>query len=184
MEYQFENLGADRFQHFCQALLLAEGPDVQCLPVGQRDGGRDAFSLYYIDKTRPLTIFQVKYVKRPDAEQAPWKWLVNTMKKELPKIQNYVPKGATRYVLMTNVRGTAHPESGSLDTMNALLEDKLAIPAACLWRDDLNRRLDNQPDLRWAYSELITSSDLLKILVESGLAERKELRIAAIAYST
>jgi hypothetical protein len=40
---KYESLGPERFQQFCQALLVNIYPDVQCLPIGQPDGGRDAF---------------------------------------------------------------------------------------------------------------------------------------------
>jgi len=42
MDYPFENLTPEKFQLFCQALLVREYPSVQCLPVAQPDGGRDA----------------------------------------------------------------------------------------------------------------------------------------------
>ena len=42
MDYPLENLGPERFQQFCQALLAKEYPDMQCFPVAQPDGGRDA----------------------------------------------------------------------------------------------------------------------------------------------
>ena len=41
MEYQYESLTPDSFQHLVQALLSATYPDAQCYPVGQADGGRD-----------------------------------------------------------------------------------------------------------------------------------------------
>jgi hypothetical protein len=44
MNYPLENLGPEQFQEFCQALLLREHPNVQCFPVAQPDGGRDAVS--------------------------------------------------------------------------------------------------------------------------------------------
>lgn len=44
MDYQYENLGHERFQEFCQSLLLNEYKDFQVFLVGQPDGGRDAVS--------------------------------------------------------------------------------------------------------------------------------------------
>jgi hypothetical protein len=43
MSYHFEELGDERFQQLCQAILTCAFPNVQCLPVSQPDGGRDAF---------------------------------------------------------------------------------------------------------------------------------------------
>ena len=46
MDYPLENLGPERFQQLCQALLAREYPRVQCFPVAQPDGGRDAVSYF------------------------------------------------------------------------------------------------------------------------------------------
>jgi hypothetical protein len=35
MDYPLENLGPERFQEFCQALLMKEHPSLQCFPVAQ-----------------------------------------------------------------------------------------------------------------------------------------------------
>ena len=48
MDYQLENLGDERFQQLCQALLVREFPDVQCFPVGMPDGGRDSIRWFQI----------------------------------------------------------------------------------------------------------------------------------------
>ena len=180
-DYQFENLGEDRFQHLCQALLTHEFPDVQCFPIQQPDGGRDAISTSWSTDEDSFTVFQVKYVRRPSALPRPWKWFTDTLEAELPKITTLIPAGAKRYVLMTNVPGTAHLDSGSIDTVQELLDDTVPIPSQCLWRDDLSRRLDNHPDLRWAYSELITGPDLLRLLLASGLRENVQRRTLAIS---
>ncbi len=180
MDYQYENLGQDRFQQFCQALLVCENPNIQCLPVGQPDGGRDAFWNLLGTPQSPFVVYQVKYVKRPNAAQEPWNWLNKIIKGELPKVQKLIQKGAKKYVLITNVPGTAHLDSGSIDKMNKQLQKALGIPAICLWRDDLSARLEKHPQLRWSYAELITGSDLLKELIESNLGERKQSRIHAI----
>ena len=94
LDYQFENLGEDRFQHFCQALLIPEFPNAQCFPIRQQDGGRDAVSPYWALLDSPFVVFQVKYVRRPLAESEPWKWLAKTIEAELPKIRKLIPEGA------------------------------------------------------------------------------------------
>lgn len=53
MQYDYERFTPDRFQEFCQSLLIRKYPDVQCFPVGQKDGGRDAVS--------GGIVFQVKF---------------------------------------------------------------------------------------------------------------------------
>ena len=180
MDYQFENLGEDRFQHLCQALLIPEFSNVQCFPIRQQDGGRDAVSAYWATLESPFIVYQVKYVRRPLAESEPWKWFTEKLEAELPKIQKLISGGAEQYILMTNVPGTAHPASGSIDKVNTFLRSKIPIPSQCWWRDDLSRRLDNQPDLRWTFSELITGPDLLRLLLEFGLQDNLQRRMLAI----
>jgi len=60
VDSQFENLGPERFQQLCQALLVKEYPNVQCFPVAQPDGGRDAIVYHHLDKTpEKFIVFQV-----------------------------------------------------------------------------------------------------------------------------
>ena len=40
--YQYEQLNPESFQQLSQSLLLKAFPALQCFPVGQSDGGRDA----------------------------------------------------------------------------------------------------------------------------------------------
>ncbi len=123
MDYQFENLGPERFQQFCQALLVKEFPDVQCYPVAQPDGGRDAATYFYLEKdTKGLIVFQVKFVRRPFAEADPHRWLTDIMGEEAPKVKRLIQKGTTGYYLLTNIAGTAHLDSGSIDKVNKLLD--------------------------------------------------------------
>lgn len=50
MDYLYENLGEDRFQELCQSLLIREFPNVQCFPIRQPDGGRDAVAYINLPK--------------------------------------------------------------------------------------------------------------------------------------
>ena len=115
MDYQFENLGPEKFQEFCQMLLARGFPKLQCFPVGQSDGGRDALAYYLEGKNDEFIVFQVKYVRKPQAEQAPHKWLLGIIEEEMNKAKALIPKGAKEYYLVTNVPGTAYPESGSIE---------------------------------------------------------------------
>jgi hypothetical protein len=82
--------------------------------------------------------------------------------------------------VITNVPGTAHPRTGSINTLQQVLDNAFAVPASAWWRDDLNSRLDNAYDVRWAYWELLQTPDLLRALLESGLGEARERRLNAI----
>lgn len=179
MDYPFEQLGPEKFQQFCQALLIREYPDVRCFPVGQPDGGRDAISYIKREKSQDFIVFQVKYVRKPLAEVNPQQWVTNVLEEEVQKIKKLIPKGAKRFLLITNVPGTAHLEVGSIDKSNEILKT-IGLPADSWWREDLNRRLDSAWDLKWAYPELMTGPDLIRAMIESRLSDDKERRTTAI----
>lgn len=176
MDYPLENLGPERFQELCQALLSREYPQVQCFPVAQPDGGRDAIVYFDNGYEGKFMVFQVKYVRKPLAEMDPQNWIAEIVDKEVPKVRKLIPRGAARYVLVTNVPGTAHLDAGSIDRVNRSLSQELGIPSSCWWRDDINRRLDNAWSLKWVYTELMTGPDFLRAIVESGLSEHRDRR--------
>ena len=180
MDYTYENLGPDRFQEFCQALLAKPFPNLQCLPTRQPDGGRDAIAYYDEGKNGSFTVFQIKFVEKPLAKTDVHSWLRDTLEKESPKIEKLIPKGAKEYYLLTNVPGTAHLDSGSIDKVNEILKTTISVPAYCWWRDDLNQRLDGLWDLKWSYPELLSGLDVLGYLVQSRLHEDKKGRMGAI----
>jgi hypothetical protein len=180
MDYPLENLGPERFQVFCQSLLLREYPDLQCLPVAQPDGGRDAIVQFHPSSTKKrFAVFQVKYVRNPSAIDGR-EWIRAVLKDELPKIGKLIPKGAERYFLITNVPGTAHPDSGSIDKVQELIDLNLPVTGMCLWRDDVNRRLDSQWALKWTFPEVMSGPDFLRLVFETGIGEEIQRRRAAI----
>src|SRR5687768_4081157 len=102
MDYLYEQLGDERFQELCQALLARELPNVQCFPVGQRDGGRDALVYYsHFKGDMAFSVFQVKYVRKPYAEKDPHKKILDLIEEEAPKLDKLIPKGAKAYYLVT-----------------------------------------------------------------------------------
>ena len=62
--YQYEQLNGESFQQLSQSLLVKEFPGIQCLPVGQPDGGRDAIARLYeaTDESTGFILYQVKFV--------------------------------------------------------------------------------------------------------------------------
>lgn len=174
MDYPFENLGPERFQEFCQALLVKMHPKVQCFPIGQPDGGRDAL-LYFSIQDGDFIVFQVKFTRKPLSIPDPHKWLIEILHDEAPKVKNLIPNGAKGYFLLTNVPGTAHPDVGSIDQVANILK-QIGIPAICFWREDLSRHLDTAWDLKWVYPELMTGPDLIRAFLETGLKEHQQRR--------
>lgn len=180
MDYLLENLGPEKFQEVCHALLAKAFPKTQCFPVGQRDGGRDAISYLMGDEQNGFIVYQVKFVRNPRAEKAPHEWLKDVVNEEAPKVRLLIPKGAKEYYLLTNVPGTAYPESGSIDTVQRIFDEHLDIPCQCWWRDDINRRLDDSWNIKWAYPEILSGPDILRLIIEGGLSEDAERRTSAI----
>ena len=109
--YPYEQLNDESFQQLSQSLLLKAFPDLQCFPVGQPDGGRDA--IVRLPEAAPDTtgfiLFQVKFARRELNPSEARDWLLETLKRELPKVQKQIGEGAERFVLVTNVSGPRIP---------------------------------------------------------------------------
>jgi hypothetical protein len=165
LTYIYETLSPERFQQLCQAVLAALFPNLQCLPVGQPDGGRDAFLRRRADD-RDLLVFQVKFVREP-ARAEPVEKLEDWIEREKPKVEELKRWGASRYVLLTNLQGTSHFHAGSIDRVDDYLTSKIGIDSQCWWRDDLDRRIDSISDIKWSFPEVIRGTDVLQILVET-----------------
>jgi len=189
MSYYYSALGPERFQEFCQALLVACFPNVQCMPVGQPDGGRDAFAMLRHnlitssssnERNEERIVFQVKFSRAPSEDREEREFLQEIVQSERKKVARLKRGGLTRYYLLTNVGGTAHPGSGSIDRMNTYLTKELGVDAFCWWRDDLDRRLDNLPALKWSYPEILKATDLLPALMSGALGEAEQRRQGAL----
>lgn len=176
MDYLYENLGDERFQEFCSCLISKEFPNAQAFPVGQPDGGRDSivFSMDTIKKE--FIVFQVKFVRNPNQDRDIHKWLTDIIGGEADKINSLIPKGAKRYYLLTNVKGTAHLDSGSKDKVNKILEDNIKIPSICWWRDDISMLFEKDPLFKWSYPEILNGQDILNLALFNNLNENRERR--------
>ena len=168
MGFHYETLDGEKFQKFCQALIVAQYPNTQCFPVGQPDGGRDAVYFHGDPNQNEFTVFQVKFSRNPN-DKAERDVVQDLIKSESEKVKKLISRGATRYVLMTNVKGTAHPDSGSIDKANKELADSFSIPAQVWWRDDLDRRLEQQEAIKWSYPEILKATDVLPLLTQNPL---------------
>ncbi|NMO90608.1 NACHT domain-containing NTPase [Actinomycetospora sp. TBRC 11914] len=190
MTFFYEQLDPERFQHFVQALLAEKDPHLRCLPVGQPDGGQDAWTTVDLVAaasgkpavdSRPKLAYQVKFVRNPDSIEDPHRWLVETIEKELPKPNTLAARGAVEYILVTNVRGTAHPDVGSIDQLQRVLDDRIDIPSTVWWRGDVDRRVETaSASLRWSYPEILRGNDLLELLFEPDAGSDKLRRQDAI----
>ncbi len=180
MDFFYENLNPDTFQQFCQSLLIKEYPDTSVFPVGQKDGGRDGGNYLPGTGVKEFIIFQVKFALNPSLIKNPYKWLADTIEGEAHKIENLIARGAKKYVLLTNVKGTAALESGSIDKTKEVLKNTITIDSQCWWRDDLSRRLDNNISLKWSYSQILSGKDIVNLIIKSNLTEKQDYRESVI----
>jgi hypothetical protein len=100
MNYLLKTLGDEPFQQLCQAILLCSYPEVQCLPVGQRDGGWDAYQRRTKRRDK-FIVFQAS-VRDPSTREAR-DFVQEVIKSEKTKVDRSIARGATAYYLLTNV---------------------------------------------------------------------------------
>ncbi|WP_393078267.1 NACHT domain-containing protein [Streptomyces sp. LN704] len=180
--YDYESLGADVFQQLCQAVLVATNPQVQCFPVGMPDGGRDASAPS--GNTSDAIIYQVKFRQpTPNRLATPdeiLKWITAALKGEVRKVERLASRGAEKYVLMTNAQCSSHLDSGTRDRVQQWLDGVMPIPSQVWWRDDLDRRLDNQTEIKRTYGFIRELSGLAELmgLKDPELSEQSFIRIA------
>jgi hypothetical protein len=175
MTYLYERLGPERFQHFCQALLVKDYSDLQCFPVAQPDGGRDALSRDGAENGE-MTVVQVKFKRSDETPTA--EWMIAALEGELPKIKKLIKRGAKRYIMTTNASSTAHLDKGRHDLVQAWLDENVDIPAAVYWRDELDRRVDGASSaLKLSYPSILTGDDALTLIIAAQMGPARD-RIA------
>ena len=86
--------------------------DVEVIPVGQSDGGRD------ITAGKRGIVLQVKFTRT--RVRNPIGWLNAAAMDEKANIEHLVAKGCTSYTFTTNIEGSAAPDSGDRDKVAAL----------------------------------------------------------------
>jgi hypothetical protein len=181
-QYDYEALGPDAFQQLCQALLVRTHKYVQCLPVGMPDGGRDA--VVPRDHVSDAVIYQIKFRKpTPNSETSPddiVAWIQKQVRGETEKIERLITKGAARYILMTNARCSAHEGVGTRDRVQDWLNKNISIPTQVWWRDDIDRRLDPETEIKRTYGLLRDISGLAELLgvTTPKMDEHENLRTA------
>lgn len=175
----YEELGPQRFEQFCQALISYEHPDLQAYPLNQADGGRDATAGPFEGSSRAI-VFQVKFASQPQGVVDPVTWLAAALRDERPKIDLLAARGAKSYRLITNLPGSGRLDTGQMDRLDKILAD-LSIPdAVCLWRPDIDIRLAKHPFLKWSFRELWSGQDLLDGAVLDAVSHHHERRLRAL----
>lgn len=178
-DYIYERFTPDRFQSFCSALLSKDNPDYQVFPVGQADGGRDG--VVPGKGPKKSMVIQVKFKRQIKVNEDYFAWLKAAVQKEKPSIDKLIANGAEKYKLVTNVPGTGKDGVGTMDKLREYLASTFSIPVQVLWRDDLDARLSNNYDLKWFYSEILATPDVVRQLFEQGLGSDHKRRFKAIS---
>ena len=104
---------------------------------------------------------QVKFKREQKVGDNHVTWLRDAVEDERPKIEALAERGAEEYLLVTNVRGTGKLDVGSMDKVAELL-GSLPLPTQVLWRDDLDAKLTNNSDLKWFFSEILATPDVIR----------------------
>lgn len=182
MDHQLENLGPDRFQQLVQALLVAEYTGITCFPIAQPDGGRDALQTLASDEQNDtkFAVYQVKFSRAPSEVIDAKEWILEKAIGEREKIKKLIERGARRYILATNVSGSGHLDAGSIDRAIKQLQIEVPIQTQIWWRDDINRRLDGNWDIKLRYSEVLSGHDFFRLLLESTAGQEHERRMNAL----
>jgi hypothetical protein len=179
-DYNLNGLDHRSFEHIVQAIAKKEiGNGVTPFGDGP-DGGREAtFSgkMNYPSITAPwegYLVIQSKFEIHPTGNpKDDGDWLIAQLDKDLAKFSDKKRslKRPEYYLATTNIRLSAVSEKGTRDRIDVLLQDagkSLGLKGHGVWAyDDLCRFLDNNHDVRKAYSHLITSGDVLGEIHES-----------------
>jgi hypothetical protein len=176
MEFNYEVLGDDGFQQLVQSLLTKEFSNIQCFPIGEPDGGRDALQWIWGDQGQGFIVYQVKF-SRNYRQKTARSVILEGIRTEGRKLKALKEMGATKYVLVTNVRGSGKLVSGSIDQANREMSEKLGIPAQVFWRDDLDARVRADRDLKWAFPQMLKATDILPHLLAGDTLETAMMSI-------
>ncbi|MCA1271836.1 hypothetical protein LCE32_17515 [Streptomyces sp. 7G] len=130
------------------------------------DGGRDAS--VPTSTTSDSIVFQVKYRKpTPNKLTTPDEicdWLEGHITGELPKIERLAKKGASKYIVVTNAQCSSHADVGTRDRMQNWLNQNVGIPSQVWWRDDVDRRLDGETEIKRSYGFLRDIEGLAELI--------------------
>lgn len=174
LRYRLDDLGWYQFEKLIQSLLKAQfGSGIQSL--GEHgDWGIDAFFNGELDfpskytKTKGSFIFQIKFVENANASGAnPEIPLINSIRKEIEKLKT-APRynwkdQVDHYIFITNAR------------LSKIIRTKIkaifspGFPKANFYSyggNDVCDLLDNNPQIRKAFPQLLSLRELDKILFE------------------
>jgi hypothetical protein len=188
IRYRLDDLGWFQFEWLCQSLLKASvGVGIEAWG-GHSDLGRDA----YWQDTLPLDgpasntkgpfVFQAKFVAEANAAGSrPEEVIRSAAKLEAKRIKERITSGSIAspsvYVLVTKAPLSAKLRTGLCEILGEALPQCRVITWGA---DDICALLDNAPNIRVAFPQLLglrDLSDLLRAVVDVALIERSSLAI-------
>lgn len=179
-DYNLNGLDPRSFEQIVQAIAKKEIANGMT-PFGDGpDGGREATfngKMNYPSSTAPwdgYLVIQSKFKLHLTGDpKDDGDWLIAQLSKDLAKFLDAKRnlKRPEYYLATTNIRLSAVAGTGTRDRVDALLRaegTQLGLKGHGVWGyDDLCRFLDNNQDVRTAYSHLITPGDVLGEMHES-----------------
>ncbi|MGW5478534.1 NACHT domain-containing protein [Streptomyces sp. NPDC004008] len=176
MDYDLNRLGEREFEHLTQALAIKVlGPGVEAFGDGA-DGGREAtfegkLNFPHPDPGGPWEgygVIQAKFRYRPRDPGNNATWLKDQLKGEFEKWLDPDSGRGRRpeyFLAVSNVVLSPYPESGGIDSVNALIKEyapQLGLKGYRVWHyDQLCRLLDVASEVAHRYFGLITPGDVL-----------------------
>ncbi|MEV7970957.1 hypothetical protein AB0O34_33935 [Sphaerisporangium sp. NPDC088356] len=182
-DYRLDGLNARSFEHLVQALCV-NAMTGTVTPFGDGpDGGREATfegpTRYGVgaDKWDGYGVVQAKFLQRPTDTSTNNKWLLKELRAELARYRKRNSKRKMDYyIVATNIALTPVADVGSKDKVFAELQQfarKYGLKGVDVWDyDKIRILLDNNEDVRRAYSAWTTPGDVLADLAEALKPQR------------
>ncbi|RZJ74769.1 MAG: Hsp70 family protein, partial [Flavobacterium sp.] len=170
---QFESLAQALMQRLLGAnsIVFGKGPD------GGRELSYQGKTNFPNDKTawEGYWIVQAKYKSRDDTATDSFNWVKYNIEREIKKFQEKERALPDNYIFITNAVLSAVEQKGGRDKIQKYINDqKSLIPhILVISYDELCKLIDNNLDVRSAYTHLLTTGDILHKSLES--LKRNEL---------
>lgn len=150
--YRFERCSPTGFLDLGMSLLENDRSELQPLPLGRPPSGRHGFEQTPDVAGKVVVQSALATTRTDDAD-----WLLGLLETELPKIQELHNRGARQYALLTSIE---RPRGAPGDRVQQWLDANSPVKATCLWRDDLDRRLDwAHPLVKLAHPEIFEGAE-------------------------
>ncbi|MFI7038055.1 NACHT domain-containing protein [Microbispora rosea] len=192
-DYRLDGLNPRSFEHLVQALCIKAVTET-VTPFGDGpDGGREATfdgtTRYGAGRGRweGYGVLQAKFLQRPTNPTADGKWVLKELKTELAKYKNRAnERKMAYYILATNVALTPVADTGSKDKVFTELREfakNNGLKGVDVWDyDKLRILLDNNEDVRRAYSAWVTPGDVLADLAEALKPQRPDFHRLIVKF--